>query len=226
MHKPRIDHLYLFYFSLLLIFFYINAGGGIYRPVHLHVLEPVHVVQDGLYVVAESDGSSVNCSLEVENMNDAATQVTATFQLLDANGTVVATATTDSTAVKSGATAILAHTLSSKTALARWTLQAPVTYTAVASVQVAGESTILDNVTSLVGFRTTHWDSNKGFSLNDQGFKLRGFSHHNSMAGVGVVLAPRLHLFRVQASKALGANIWRMRCVARQRSEKAGRARD
>jgi beta-galactosidase/beta-glucuronidase len=52
------------------------------------------------------------------------------------------------------------------------------------------------------------WDGT-GFQLNSEHVKLRGFSHHNSMAGMGVALAPRIYLFRAQASRALGANIWR-----------------
>lgn len=38
---------------------------------------------------------------------------------------------------------------------------------------------------------------------------LRGFSHHNSIGGLGVAVPERVNLFRVQASRALGANIWR-----------------
>ena len=49
-----------------------------------------------------------------------------------------------------------------------------------------------------------------GFSLNGDVFKLRGFSHHNSIGGLGVAIPERINLFRVQAARALGSNIWRM----------------
>ena len=38
----------------------------------------------------------------------------------------------------------------------------------------------------------------------------RGFSHHNSMGGLGVAIPERVQLFRVQASRAMGSNMWRM----------------
>lgn len=49
-----------------------------------------------------------------------------------------------------------------------------------------------------------------GLTLNNENIKLRGFSHHDSFVGSGVAMLPRLDLFRVQASRAVGSNVWRM----------------
>jgi beta-galactosidase len=69
-------------------------------------------------------------------------------------------------------------------------------------------------VSTPAGFRTTVWTGGQGgaapFELNGEGLKFRGFSHHNSIGGLGVALSERVELFRVQASRALGSNIWRM----------------
>jgi beta-galactosidase/beta-glucuronidase len=58
------------------------------------------------------------------------------------------------------------------------------------------------------------WRSNtKGappFTLNNEPLHFRGFSHHNSIGGLGVAIPERVQLFRVQASRAMGTNIWRM----------------
>ena len=39
---------------------------------------------------------------------------------------------------------------------------------------------------------------------------LRGFSDHNSFAGVGVAVPARVNLFRAQMLRAVGGNTWRM----------------
>lgn len=49
-----------------------------------------------------------------------------------------------------------------------------------------------------------------GVAINGDKMKFRGFSHHDSFSGVGVAIPPRIDLFRAQASRALGANVWRM----------------
>ena len=64
------------------------------------------------------------------------------------------------------------------------------------------------NVT--VGFKRVEWNADTGFLLNGEGFRLRGFSHHNSFAGVGVAMPARLDLSRAQVARALGSNVWRM----------------
>ena len=72
-----------------------------------------------------------------------------------------------------------------------------------------------DSVSTTAGFRTTAWTGGQAgatapFELNGQPLKFRGFSHHNSIGGLGVAISERVELFRVQASRALGSNIWRM----------------
>ena len=45
---------------------------------------------------------------------------------------------------------------------------------------------VLDFQEVEVGFRTTSWKKHGSFMLNVNHFKLRGFSHHNSIGGLGV----------------------------------------
>ena len=71
----------------------------------------------------------------------------------------------------------------------------------------------IDSATVKVGFRTTAFSGRDGtvpFRLNGAPLSFRGFSHHNSIGGLGVAIPPRVQLFRVQASRAMGSNIWRM----------------
>jgi hypothetical protein len=64
-----------------------------------------------------------------------------------------------------------------------------------------------DAVNTTVGFRFAHFNTS-GFFLNADRVILRGFSDHNSFAGVGVAVPARLNLYRAQMLRAVGGNIW------------------
>jgi hypothetical protein len=66
----------------------------------------------------------------------------------------------------------------------------------------------LDQANVTAGFRTTGWGAK--FRLNHREMQLRGFSHHDNFAGVGVAMPARVFLFHAQASRALGGNFWRV----------------
>ena len=65
-----------------------------------------------------------------------------------------------------------------------------------------------DQLNVTCGFRSAAWRGK--FWLNGAPTQLRGFSHHDNFAAVGVAMPPRVHLFQAQLSRALGANFWRM----------------
>ena len=174
------------------------------------MLNPLHIVQDGLYVVSETeDLTSVACTVEVENFGAEAT-ASVSFQLLSTDRGVVFKDETQSATIPADGSYTFKLNMTVTEKLEQWSIQSPTVYWLNAFL-ITGKDNLADNVTTLTGFRSTRWDANTGFYLNGNNFNLRGFSHHNSMAGLGVVLSDRIHLFRVQTSKALGANIWRMR---------------
>ena len=206
-------------------------GGGIYRPVHLVRVSPAHIVADGLFVSPQSDGSVVRASAEVELSEAgvggggrlaAAASRTIAVRLSLLNGTqLLATNTTAKATIDAGAPAILlaAELHAPAGSVELWSTQSPNLYTVRAEViSTAEESdglsvedrapTVTDSVEKRVGFRTVEWTAN-GVYLNSERVTLRGFAHHNSIGGLGVAVPERVNLFRVQASRALGANIWR-----------------
>ena len=204
-------------------------GGGI-SPVHPHSGSRRHIVADGLFVSPQSDGSVVRASAEVElleagvgggrRLAAAARTIAVRFSLL--NGTkLLATNTTTKATIDAGAPAILlaAELHAPAGSVELWSTQSPNLYTVRAEViSTAEESdgqsvedrapTVTDSVEKRVGFRTVEWTAN-GVYLNSERVTLRGFAHHNSIGGLGVAVPERVNLFRVQASRALGANIWR-----------------
>ena len=192
-------------------------GGGIYRPVHLvHVPSATHIVHDGLFVTPETNGAAIKTSVELEQILTPLPSanknfILVRFILLSADGQVVhATNTTAPFEVKTAGTTYAYAELTPVKPLTPWSSHNPVLYTVRAEVLKAGEETILDSLEVEAGFRTTSWADQGQFTLNNEQFKLRGFSHHNSIGGLGVAIPERIQLFRVQASRALGSNIWRM----------------
>ena len=81
----------------------------------------------------------------------------------------------------------------------------------VAVETVVGSTSTGDTVNFTFAARTFDWESLPGKAvLNGEVVALKGFSHHNSFAGLGCVQPARLSLFKAQLSRALGANSWRM----------------
>lgn len=189
-------------------------GGGIYRPTKLVHTEALHVAPDGLFARTSASRSGASTwqgtaapSVTVFNNGSLPAQATATFTLYDAAGAAVGSAGT------AAAVAVPAHggvaTLEASTPIvvagvALWSVQTPTLYTM--SVELSSG----DAVTAAVGFREAAWSADDGFALNGRRLELRGFSNHNSFAGQGVAVAPRVDLFKAQGYRAMGANVQRM----------------
>ncbi len=194
-------------------------GGGIYRPTWLVKLSPAHFVMDGVFVESESSWRSsatspaktVTCHAELEDHSTTAALAAGTgvtFVLMDgdtAMGSCNSLANLDS----ASPTTQVSCTIKLSTALRQWNVKRAELYTVVASVTTA-DGRIADQINITAGFRDTQWSGSEGLFLNGEHLKFRGFSHHNSFGGLGVAVAPRVSLFKVQASRALGANVWRM----------------
>jgi beta-galactosidase len=190
-------------------------GGGIYRPVHLVHVAPTHITRDGLFVPPEGDGSLIRASAELETTGpDTAASVR--FSLFEVGGFAtppIAIAMSEKTSVPAeGRHTVTVSALIKPPAGAtkQWTTKRPQTYSVLAEVLV--DNKVVDSVHTTVGFRTTTFSGAAGtppFTLNNQPLHFRGFSHHNSIGGLGVAIPERVQLFRVQASRAMGSNMWR-----------------
>ena len=195
------------------------GGGGITRPVWLVRTDAAaNLVEDGVYAPAELAAGADSAAVAAEWQNSgAAGSVTAAvrFQLLNASsGEVLAEAASAPATLPPGGVGTATAVLPLPPAvLARlWSTQAPTLYSLNVSLAAttAGGAAAADSALVTVGYRTTRWDADTGFYLNGAPVRLRGFSHHNSFAGVGVAMSQRLDVFRVQVARALGSNSWRM----------------
>lgn len=193
-------------------------GGGIYRPVHLEHVAPTHITRDGFFVPSEGDGSSITASVELETTaveeRKMAAKVKFTLFSGASSATSIATFTTAAISVAAagqGTTIVTARLRPPAGSIKLWTTKNPSLYSMLAEVLVS--DVVVDSARTTVGFRLTTFSGADGappFTLNGEPMHFRGFSHHNSIGGLGVAIPERVQLFRVQASRAMGSNMWRM----------------
>jgi hypothetical protein len=192
------------------------GGGGLTRAVWLVRTPPVAFVEDALFVPPElaAGDARARAQAEWENLGGAGATAAVRFDLFDADsGALLATNTSAAAALAPGAgTATAAVELALPPAVVRWPGAGgpPPRYIVAATLLAGAAAVATDAVNASVGWRSTAWTADQGFALNGATYKQRGFSHHNSFAGVGVAMPQRLDAFRVQAARALGANIHRM----------------
>ena len=190
-------------------------GGGIYRPVHLIHLQPLHFVHNGIFVDPQPRGEHIFASAELQNLHASEPSMArVAISLIDVHGMTVATNSTPVLSVQAGALLKPVPLFLSSASVQLWSVSKPVLYT----VQVlllekaihSHEYLISDAMNISSGFRSLNWTSDHGLLVKNENVKLQGFSNHDSFAGVGTAVPDRVNLFRVQTLRALGANIWRM----------------
>ncbi|SPE51738.1 Beta-galactosidase (fragment) [Verrucomicrobia bacterium] len=188
-------------------------GGGIYRHTRLVSLAPVHVSPWGVQVMATvshpRNGTQADARLAIITTiaNDAAAAADATVlsEVIDSTGDEVTTERTTHHLVPKGDFEFRQSFALPKAHL--WSCERPYLYRLRTSVSVLGE--IVDEITTDFGVRTIRFDPNRGLFLNGRPVKLQGTCNHQDFAGVGVALPDRIHAFRVQKLKEMGANAWR-----------------
>ena len=187
------------------------GGTGLFREVQLVHTGALAFVEHGVWLPPELAAGATSAAAvgEWENTGSAPASATFALALYSAAGECVANASSAPAAAPPGAVLLARAVLLLPASLPRWAAGSPVLYTAVARLLGPGGE-VLDSLNFTTGFRETSWSGATGFSLNGQPLRHQGFSHHNSFAGVGVAMPPRLDLFRAQVSRALGASTWRM----------------
>jgi beta-galactosidase len=184
-------------------------GGGIYRHTRLVSVAPTHVGPWGMNVVPRVDnpreGVWADAQLEITTTlaNDATrTRVTVLSEVIDAEGTVVAKDGTGASLRTKGSADLQQSFPLPRANL--WSCERPYLYHLRSSVLVDGKT--VDQVTTPFGVRTIRFDVDRGFLLNGKPVKIKGVCNHQDFAGVGVALPDRIHEFRVQKIKEMGAN--------------------
>ena len=162
--------------------------GGLYRNVFVVVTDPLHVAWYGTWVttptLATSSGSSSTVEIKTEVQNNRSAAVTATLKtdIVDKDGKVVATVSSQQQ-IAAGKAVTFDQTTPAISSPSLWHPDHPTMYRALSTLS-DGTGTA-DAFTTPFGFRWFSWSASQGFSLNGSHYWIQGANVHQDHAGWG-----------------------------------------
>ncbi|SFF68053.1 beta-galactosidase [Salegentibacter agarivorans] len=184
------------------------SGAGIYRNVRLKINNPLHIPQWGTFITTPEvsrERAILNIQTTIKNSGDSAGKVTLQTNILDNNGSTVASSTSE-LSLKSGTEKTDTQEIEIiKPRL--WDLDSPNLYKAVSQVKKDGD--IIDEYTSSFGIRTISFNSNDGFKLNGKRIPLNGVCMHHDLGPLGAAVNYRATERQMQIMKDMGVNALR-----------------
>ena len=180
-------------------------GAGIYRDVKLVVTEPVAIDRYGVYAPATKVNDTlwrVDFQTTVVNDNDQDKNVTVESDIIDVDGTVVATAKCEGNAIFRDKTTFKYTAEVNNPKI--WDTESPNLYKVVTRVYVDGE--LSDEDSTRIGFRTIAVDAEQGFLLNGRKVLIKGMCMHQDFGLTGLVLPDNVARYRLELIKQMGSN--------------------
>jgi beta-galactosidase len=172
-----------------------NVDGGIYRPVHLIVTDPVcisplNMASPGVYLTTKSltdSAAEIEVKTIVSNGASSPADLQVKTEIADAGGNIVATANQPAS-IASGTTGEVLSSLSIPSPH-RWNgRKDPYLYTATVSL-VRGNETA-DSIEQPLGLRTVAISEDQGFLLNGQPYPIHGVNRHQDWGDQGWAATP------------------------------------
>lgn len=180
-------------------------GAGIYRHSWLVKRSPVHIVTDGVHATPREIKKNlwqIPVAVTLNNSGKTETKVDVLVNLFDSAGKKISNQKTSvNLDVLAQATVNVPVKIKNPQL---WSLESTNLYQVEVRVEQKGK--LLDSTSLHTGFRRIHFDSQKGFFLNDQHVKLKGVCIHQDHAGVGVAVPDSIWEYRLRRLKELGVN--------------------
>ena len=181
------------------------AGSGIYRHVWLHVTNPMHMSNRGVFVrtdTASNAAAALSIDTQISNTTDQPVdvQVVSTAigpdnkELFKATGTVHVPAKGTERIASRG----------SVNAPPLWFPEKP--NMCKITTDLVKDSTIIDSVITPFGIRKLAWNVTDGLTLNGHPYKLKGGCTHCDNSVLGVCAFDRAEERKVEVLKAAGFN--------------------
>lgn len=180
------------------------TGSGVYRNVWVVYANQVHINLWGVYAYPEKlkKGVQLNVEVEVVNETETSSALTINNELLSAGGNIVA---------KSSEKLTVNGKQTGKVQLALkvtnpelWSLNIPVLYTLKTMVYHNG--VLVDETSTVTGFREFTFDPNKGFALNGEWLKVKGVCLHHDGGVLGSAVPREVWKRRLLTLKEIGVN--------------------
>ncbi len=180
------------------------TGSGIYRNVWLVKTGALHVDHWGTHITAHEISKnyaklSIGITLSNRLSNRSIGVVTT---LVDQSGMVVASASTDLVMPGDTTKTIVQHAQIVKPNL--WSVTNPYLYTAITQVSSHGE--VIDTYKTEIGIRSVHFDSERGFFLNNEPLKILGVNLHYTQGSLGATVYQRALERQLGLLRAMGCN--------------------
>ena len=180
-------------------------GAGIYRHVWLTKTDALHLRpwESTVRPALSGDSASLSLATMIENQGREPEAVSVSWEIFDPTGKSIATTQAPGHEIAADSLAAFSATASlSNPAL--WSVDTPNLYSAVVTVR-SGDK-MRDAVRINFGVRTTRFDAEHGFFLNDKSLKIQGTCNHQDHAGVGAAVPDRLQWFRLARLREMGCN--------------------
>ena len=189
------------------------SGSGIYRHVHLRIVDPVHIPLWGAHVTTPSvtftqpgHASRAVVAVETQVSNTLLDATVAKVEVVISTGGFEAPA--QSTTVQVGANSTGNTTVSfglvGAAQLFLWSPDSPTLYTAQITVTTAAGFT--DSLSMTFGVRTVSFSATTGLLLNQVPLKLYGGCVHHANGPLGARAIDRAEERRVELLKGIGYN--------------------
>lgn len=192
-----------------------TVDGGLYRPVHLLVTDPVCLTPldyatSGVYLTqqrVDRDQAVVEVETKVSNALAVAAPADVQVELLDATGRSLQSRSTEITVAAGQTQAALTSLVIDSPHL--WNGRAdPYLYHVRVNLRRGGQ--VIDTVTEPLGLRTIRLDPERGLLLNGRPYAVHGVNRHQELAGKGWALSPADHAADFQMILDLGATAVRL----------------
>jgi hypothetical protein len=190
--------------------------GGLYRDVHLLVMDSLHITNaiyenmvggGGIFVTTSSSGS-VTVKTHVKNEYTAAKSTIVTTAILDSNGAQVAANSTPAANIgANNGTNTFTQTLTVPSPHV-WHPNTPYLYKVKSQVLVG--AAVLDSCSTTIGLRTIAFSHSTGLSINGSRFTFRGCNRHQSYPYIGNAVPASGQYRDVLRMKEYGYNFVRM----------------
>jgi len=180
-------------------------GAGIHRHVWLVKTSPVHVAKWGTYIVSDikENSASVTVRTRIRNEDDKETTAELKTTILNADGYKITETRLDCISLNGWEETEFQQYLEIENPIP-WSIDNPHMYRLLTTIIIEGE--IVDEYETLFGIRTIRFDPDNGFFLNDQHVVIKGVCAHPDHAGVGAAVPDRIHEYRLERLKEMGAN--------------------
>jgi beta-galactosidase len=186
------------------------SGSGIYRPVWLIVVEPVHVAHWGVYVTTPQithHNALVRIQTTVENHTDTSQVVTLRTRVIDPDGKEVGSCQSNNLIDTQTQGEFSQDTQVPEPKL--WSPDTPHLYSLETVVLVGGK--VADTETTTFGIRSLEFSAENGFTLNGEPVLLKGGCVHHDNGVLGAASYARSEERKVEIHKASGYNA--IRCA-------------